>query len=159
VLPSPKLAGVPLDVLPEVRDTFTVSYAPSGTLFAWVQEHRTARGVRGASLLGLGDPAFRPAPGDPAAKPAPGTGGRREAFTPRPGTNTELLGGARLFTSKRLLTGSEASEHDLDELVASDRLREYRYLHFATHGVLDDQRPMRSALILAQDRLPDPLAL
>jgi len=36
-------------------------------------------------------------------------------------------------------------------------LRTYPYLHFATHGVLDDQRPMRSALILAQDRVPDPL--
>src|SRR5205085_5143632 len=32
-----------------------------------------------------------------------------------------------------------------------------RYLHFATHGVLDDQRPMQSALLLARDRLPDPL--
>src|SRR5262249_27974212 len=95
----------------------------------------------------------------PAPKPgAPRPGGRREAFTPLPGTNAELLGIARVFPTKRLLTGSEASEQDLDELAASDRLREYQYLHFATHGVLDGQRPMRSALILAQDRLPDPLA-
>jgi CHAT domain-containing protein len=43
-------------------------------------------------------------------------------------------------------------------LAADGRLGTYRYLHFATHGELDDQRPMRSALILAQDRLPDPAA-
>jgi CHAT domain-containing protein len=28
----------------------------------------------------------------------------------------------------------------------------FRFLHFATHGVLDDQRPLHSALILAQER-------
>src|SRR5262249_46157078 len=31
------------------------------------------------------------------------------------------------------------------------------YLHFATHGDLNSQLPMQSALILAQDRLPDPV--
>jgi CHAT domain-containing protein len=52
--------------------------------------------------------------------------------------------------------GSEASEENLDRLADSGDLRAFRYLHFATHGVLDDQRPMRSALILARDRPPDP---
>jgi len=45
----------------------------------------------------------------------------------------------------------------LDRLARSGRLREFRFLHFATHGVLDDQSAMHSALILSQDQLPDPL--
>jgi CHAT domain-containing protein len=53
--------------------------------------------------------------------------------------------------------GPQASEQNLEQLAASGGLREFRYLHFATHGVLDDQRPMRSALVLAQDRVPEPL--
>ena len=35
-------------------------------------------------------------------------------------------------------------------------MRAFRYLHFATPGLLDDQHPMRSALILVQDRPPGP---
>jgi CHAT domain-containing protein len=78
-------------------------------------------------------------------------------FARLPGTRQELMGLARVFSKTQLLMGSEASEQNLDQLAASGDLRGFRYLHFATHGVLDDQRPMRSALILAQDRLPDPV--
>jgi CHAT domain-containing protein/tetratricopeptide (TPR) repeat protein len=157
VLPCPRMSAVPVEAL---TDNLRVSYAPSGTMFAWLQERRAGRGARAPSLLALGDPAFQPARdgGPPGKADSPRPGGRREAFTPLPGTNVELLGIARTFTTKRLLTGSDASEQELDDLAASGRLREYRYLHFATHGVLDHQRPMRSALILAQDRLPGPLA-
>jgi CHAT domain-containing protein/tetratricopeptide (TPR) repeat protein len=155
VLPSHQMAGIPLEA---VADWFTVSYAPSGTLFAWLQEHRPAAGREPppASLLALGDPAFPPAQDEGASSPKTA---RREAFAGLPGTHQELLGLARVFPKPRtrLLEGSEASEQNLDQLAASDGLRAFRYLHFATHGVLDDQRPMRSALILAQDRLPDPL--
>src|SRR5205823_4722428 len=56
------------------------------------------------------------------------------------------------------LLGSEASEQRLDELATAGRLRDFRYLHFATHGVMDDQIALQSALMLSQDRLPDPLA-
>jgi CHAT domain-containing protein len=112
-------------------------------MFAWLREK--PRDPAPATLLALGNPAFRPAIDRGPA--------------PLPGTELELLGAARVFPmSKRVLTGSEASERDLDELAAADRLRDYRYLHFATHGVLDDERPMRSALLLAQDRLPDTLS-
>jgi CHAT domain-containing protein len=54
------------------------------------------------------------------------------------------------------LLGSDASEQRLDELAAG-RLRDFRFIHLATHAVVDSERPMQSALILAQDRLPDPL--
>src|SRR5205807_2939749 len=82
----------------------------------------------------------------------------RKAFARLPGTRQELLGLARVFSKTQLLMGPEASEESLDRLATSGDLRAFRYLHFATHGVLDEQHPMRSALILAQDRLPDPAA-
>src|SRR5262249_14261211 len=74
-----------------------------------------------------------------------------------PGTRQELLGIARVFSKTQLFMGLQASERSLDQLATSGGLRAFRYLHFATHGVLDDQRPMRSALVLAQDQLPDHL--
>src|SRR5262249_18262631 len=41
VLPAPRMAAVPLEAL---TDKFTVTYAPSGTMFAWLQKHRPAVG-------------------------------------------------------------------------------------------------------------------
>ena len=57
----------------------------------------------------------------------------------------------------RCLLGSAASEQRLDALIEGGQLKGYRILHFATHGEADAQVPKRSALILAQDALPDPV--
>jgi CHAT domain-containing protein/tetratricopeptide (TPR) repeat protein len=159
VLPSHRMRRVPVEAL---TDKLAVSYAPSGTMFAWLREYRPAAGREAppATLLALGDPEFQPAGDAETSSPkAAGTesGGRRESFTSLPGTRQELMGLARVFSRPQLLMGPAASERSLDRLAASGDLRTFPYLHFATHGVLDDQRPMRSALILAQDRSPDPL--
>jgi CHAT domain-containing protein len=62
VLPS-GLDGLPIEGLvaarPEGRPAWTISYAPSGTLFAYLQERRAKEKVgRTARLLALGDPTF-----------------------------------------------------------------------------------------------------
>jgi tetratricopeptide (TPR) repeat protein len=74
-----------------------------------------------------------------------------------PGTRREVQALAALLPKDRvqLLLGSEASEQRLDQLAAAGQLKEYRLLHFATHGALDSDTPVRSALLLATDRLPD----
>jgi tetratricopeptide (TPR) repeat protein len=70
VLPSPALAGVPVEAIlaarPKGAPGFTVSYAPSGTLFAWLRE-RPALAGKERRLLALGDPVFAPreAPPEP----------------------------------------------------------------------------------------------
>jgi CHAT domain-containing protein/tetratricopeptide (TPR) repeat protein len=139
VLPSHQMAGVPVEAL---TDRFTVSYAPSGTMFAWLRERRAGRAASAATLLALGDPAFRPA----------GDGGGRAEFGRLRWAGRELQGISRLdFHKVERLTGPEASERNLNRLAEGDRLREFRYLHFATHGVLDNRLPMRSALVLAPD--------
>ena len=56
----------------------------------------------------------------------------------------------------KLLLGSDASEQALDKL-GKGALKQFRVLHFATHGDVDLIDPFRSALILAQDNLPDGL--
>jgi CHAT domain-containing protein/tetratricopeptide (TPR) repeat protein len=150
VLPSHKMAAVPVEAL---TDKLTVSYAPSGTMLAWLKEQRAGREAPAASLLALGDPAFQRArdDGDPP-KGAPPAKDRREAFARLPGTRQEVLGVARVFAKTQLLLGPEASDKSLDQLAASGGLRGFRYLHFATHGVLDAEHPLRSALILARER-------
>ena len=74
-----------------------------------------------------------------------------------PGTRAEVEALRRLFEGKpKLLFDSQASEQRLDELAAADALGHYRYLHLATHGIVDNRFPLNSALILSRDALPDP---
>jgi CHAT domain-containing protein len=74
-----------------------------------------------------------------------------------PGTRREVEALAALLPKDRvqLLLGSDASEQRLDQLATAGKLKDYRLLHFATHGALDSDTPARSALLLASDRLPD----
>jgi tetratricopeptide (TPR) repeat protein len=75
-----------------------------------------------------------------------------------PGTRAEIAGIARLFgapPAPLVLTDSQASEQKLYELAQSGELKKYRYLHLATHGEVNDSFPLRSAVILSRDNLPD----
>jgi CHAT domain-containing protein len=138
VVPAGAMAGIPVEAL---TDRHVVSYVPSGTVLARLgQKARPAE----AALLALGDPVFTRA-------------GEKAALEPLPGTRREVNALAGLFPRTTVLLGSDASQQRLEELAASDRLRQFRYLHLATHGVIDAGEPGRSALILAQDHLPDAL--
>jgi tetratricopeptide (TPR) repeat protein len=228
---------LPLEVLTGEQ---TVSYVPSGTLFARLREQR--RPMREQSLLALGDPVFsvrQPEPpahgllvrlvlpgstaaraglrsgdvllrhgktnlktladldaasrGGPAAltywrhgsehtlrrmggplgvvldeRPVPQAvkawrqdntflAQRGTGHSPLPGTRWEVEALARLVSPACTLLGSRASEEQLEELARWGKLKAFRLIHLATHGEVNETRPERSALILAQDRLPDPL--
>ncbi len=74
-----------------------------------------------------------------------------------PGTRVEVEAIAALVKGSSVLLGPAASEQRLDELREQGRLKTFRILHLATHGEADALAPGRSALILAQDRLPSAL--
>jgi CHAT domain-containing protein len=144
ILPSPWRAGVPVEALIEARTdqqpAYTISYAPSGTMFAWLQDQRPkGRESKPPRLLALGDPAFL------------------QPDKRLPGTRREVEAIARLFDHPDTLLDSQASEQELDQKLASGRLREYTFVHLATHGVLDPRFAMHSALIRSQKDLPDRL--
>ena len=74
------------------------------------------------------------------------------------GTRYEVTSLRRLFAEDEpaeLLLDSDASEQQLSERAHSGALGTYRYLHLATHGQVDDDSPLRSAVILSRDQLPD----
>src|SRR5271157_2567521 len=87
--------------------------------------------------------------------------GGDENFAPLPGTRYEVESLAQLFKSDdrttRTLLGADASEPELDRLAASGELGRFGFIHLATHGVIDEGVPARSAVILTQTGLPDPL--
>jgi hypothetical protein len=84
-----------------------------------------------------------------------------EDLTPLPGTRHEVEALSKLFQSDdrltRTLLGVDASESELDRIAGSGELARYGFIHLATHGVIDEAVPTRSAVILTQTGLPDPL--
>jgi tetratricopeptide (TPR) repeat protein len=253
VLPSPAMAGIPIEVLLAPDDTRAVNYAPSATVFKYLREQR--RPDRHAGLLALGDAVYERLDGSSEPKPlpdhgllvnmvAPGSNAathglkpgdfllayngtalhkredlkavpepgqavpvevwregkvtRRELaagklgvvidtraaplaiaeqrrleqvlvaarsgdgdFAPLPGTRYEVQAIADLFKSDdrpvMALFGGDASEPNLDRLATSGELSRFGFIHLATHGVIDEAIPQRSAVILTQTGLPDPL--
>ena len=71
-----------------------------------------------------------------------------------PGTRIELARLSALFGPDRVtvLADVGASEPALEELRTADRLKEFRYLHFATHGEANQVSAFQSQLILTQDK-------
>ncbi len=150
------MAGVPIEPLLEPSDPWTVSYAPSGTVLTYLRQR--PHGDASGGLLALGDPIFdrrdpRVSGGASSSDPS--------AFGRLPGTRLEIEALARLFLAGhkpcQLLTDSEASEPTLAQMAASGSLGRFAYIHLATHGLIDDGVPQRSAVILTQTNVPNPL--
>jgi tetratricopeptide (TPR) repeat protein len=86
---------------------------------------------------------------------------RGDDFAELPGTQVEIVRLAGLFdaTAVSTLTRAEASEQRLDELRKADTLKQFRFLHLATHGKANNVRAFDSALILTKPtKLPEPRA-
>lgn len=138
VLPSEQMRGLPVEVLFATqtdRDLPRVTYAPSGTVYAWLQERAKQRREappKSARLLALADPA----------------GELKDRLS---STRNQVKTIARRLPkeSSLLLLGPEASTSKLDELATQDQLKNYSFLLFATHGEASSRAPMRSFLLLA----------
>jgi CHAT domain-containing protein/tetratricopeptide (TPR) repeat protein len=156
VVPTSWAARVPVEVL---TDTYRVSYVPSGSVLARLRKN--SRPLRSAPLLALGEPAFKrpPAPVPKKGALPPSVVPRGPEPAPLPGTRHEVRALARLVPAATVLLGSEASEQGLHALASRDNLKAFRLIHLATHCTVDLGDPERSALLLARDRLPDPLRL
>lgn len=130
IVPDTAAPPVPYAAMLDLRgrpiiERWSLSYAPSVTaLVRMVQASRT-RAKRGAGLLAVGAPRF------PAG------------FSPLPATAEEARRIAGLSRSGHALLGDAATRRQVEARGASAR-----YLHFATHGVLDERAPMQSAIVL-----------
>jgi len=180
-LPSGPMLGVPIESLVDregvsVGERYAMSYAPSATLYAWLSERRTSN--PGARMLLVGDPPFNEEQlvamesGQPVAvsslsdehmSPALVRGalaGNADALSSLPrlsGTRAEVEAIEQLSGNASVLLGADASEEQLARLAESGQLGEYRTIHIATHALVDDGNPERSAAVLSQVDLSDAL--
>lgn len=165
IIPDGILTYLPFEALPTtgrgapvrwlVQDC-EVSYAPS------LSSYRELRGRAGLthartrpSLLAVGAPSYAsPDKEREAAKLI-------ESLYPELGTPTlalpfagrEIDRAASYFPARRrtVLTGQAASEDGFKARVSERN----RVIHLAAHGLIDDRKPMRSAIVMAAPTAPD----
>jgi tetratricopeptide (TPR) repeat protein len=79
---------------------------------------------------------------------------RGEEWSELPGTSLEVAELKKLFgdAGNKYLTRSDASEQNLDAMRKKDELKNYKYLHIATHGKTDNFIAFNSKIVLSQDR-------
>jgi CHAT domain-containing protein len=130
----------------EIRPSYLVEkaavvYGPSASALLAVQTMNHESAVPAKMLLAFGDPAT-------GASPSPGYADRGFPLTRLPYARDEVLAIGQLFpTSQRhVYLGAEARE----ETFKSERLETYRFIHFATHGFLDETKPDRSGILLSR---------
>jgi CHAT domain-containing protein/tetratricopeptide (TPR) repeat protein len=133
-------------------EKYEVSYAPSASSLIYLTQRKP--GFRSMSLLSIGDPApLRVARGQRTTDPS-GMDyleeiyqGQGFNFKPLPFSRKEAIGIARHFpeADTRVLLGREARE----DVLKKTPLKDFRIVHFACHGLIDEIVPFRSALVLS----------
>jgi CHAT domain-containing protein/tetratricopeptide (TPR) repeat protein len=182
IIPSGPALGVPMEAMLDddrrlLAEKYAVSYAPSATIYSWLEEKTSSvaeTGSSGGTLL-LGDPPYTEthleameAEAAGATGSAPGGATRGAQATTRgteavatlerlPGSRSEVAMLSQLASDPVVLLGPQASEQELVRLARAGALSEFGTVHLATHALVDDEQPERSALVLSQVGLPDPL--
>jgi CHAT domain-containing protein len=130
--------------LPYLTSKFEIQYVPSISALAALKENlQDQNGGERKDFVAFADPetAQKPLNVMPAAV--------REwssELTPLPYARTEVNRISKLFPTDdvRVFTGKEASESN----VKHGSLSEFKIVHFASHGLIDEEKPQFSALIL-----------
>lgn len=123
-----------------------IRYAPSFTTLHVNALWDAKRRRPDRPLFALGNPVYRPA--DFAAA----TGDPADVFAPLPASALEVERIRNLMAAKPddVLVGASASEHRLKALSCAAMLARYRYLHFASHGLLGLSEGRQPSLVLTQ---------
>jgi CHAT domain-containing protein len=146
ILPTGRLGIIPFETLltqssestdyaklPYLINRFSIRYEFSAGLI--LQKSRAVKSTASPSIL-LCAPVSFPA---------------KDQLSDLPGTEQEVKEIARLFAAKNLKGDSFLNAQANEHLVKSDVLSRYTLLHFATHGVVDENNPELSRVFLQSD--------
>jgi CHAT domain-containing protein/Tfp pilus assembly protein PilF len=147
-------------VLSDYRSSYlcshlSISYAYSASALAELHKRAAMhRQQNRLALLAYGDPMVPQSRHNlQAAASQPPMRGLEEFVLnahPLPSTRTEIESIATHFPPEKIkvVLGEAATEDNFKR----ESLGEYKFVHLATHGLLDDQVPTRSSLLLSVDR-------
>jgi len=136
-----------------------ISYAPSASMLGlWQESPNQHDNLKKMEILAFGDPSFDPRSNKTNRKKTVGKIGdlaqamrssRRDLLPSIPRTRDEVEYVASLFPAdrRRVYLGKESTE----EAVKRESLRDYKRIHFATHSLIDEASPARSAVMFTLD--------
>lgn len=133
--------------LPYLVNRWTVSYIPSAGALASLRRRARAPEPHGGRLVIIGDPASGPEDGRAGNAT---TGPSPRLFPALAAARDEIAAISRRYPGGAVTVYARSDareEHIKHSALVSDAQR----LHFVTHGLVDDRRPERSALVLAVD--------
>lgn len=132
--------------LPYLIRRFAISYAPSASVLAELQNEQRAAAPK--KFIGFGDPVYEKRAEGLIVSTLRNAGATRLNFQPLPYSREEIAGIAKLFTDadRTLFFGEDASEENVK---APERLKQYQMVHFSTHGYINEARPRFSGLVLS----------
>ena len=146
-------AQAALDQLPYLVREYAIHYAPSASVLAHLQRGRQEPMRPDKALLAYADPAYggqQPAVSSPVARLVRSAFGEQSSWklSRLEHSRREAEAIARLFPREQatLYLGENAREENVK---APGRLGQYKILHFATHGILNENRPQLSGLVLS----------
>lgn len=139
---------------------FEISYAPSASVALFLKKHLASHKWP-MELLALADPVFNYkdslAPGIADSMNLKFASFSQELYrdfklNPLEYSRSEVEKISNLYSStkQKLLFGDAAREEE----IKNENLTRYKKLHFSTHGILDEQYPARSAIVLTLDGDP-----
>lgn len=158
IVPDEILYYLPFEVLVQpngkyVVEEHTVSYAPSATALLLLN---LSRQNSKKELFAVANPSVSRLENTDITETGLITAERGFDIdtikSPLPYSEDEIKNISSLFADKgcKTFTGKEASE----EAVKSEDLTDYRFLHFATHGIFNEHNPYNSALLFSIDDDP-----
>lgn len=153
IVPDGVLAYLPFETLADnvkrgapvfLLERFAISYAPSASALAALRTLKT-NAAAATGFIAFGDPVY--AKTETEIVPTMQSNERGFDFRQLPYTRNEVNEIAALFPAneRRILLGSEANEGS----VKAAPLSQFRYVHFATHALVDEEYPARSAIVLS----------
>lgn len=140
-LPFETLAGEPKrGAVPQyLIERFALSYAPSASALAALRSLKQNNTAEAKGIVAFGDPVY--------GRDENAATERSYDFRQLPYTRAEVSEIAALFPppERRVFLGADAREQN----VKAEPLKEYRYVHFAAHALIDEERPARSGIVLS----------
>ncbi len=149
---KPESQNINFAKLPYLIRRFQIYYAPSVSVLSAIGSNFSLRKAKNSKdLLAAADPVYGGQPG--------ATGGSNqdiygiikaaENLPSLPNTRLEVEEIADLYPQEKvtLLIGKEASEKNIKQM----ELRDYRILHFAAHGIINEDHSEFSSLVLSKD--------
>jgi CHAT domain-containing protein len=135
-------------------EDFIITYAPSASVLGEIKKLQRIRTGNLIDLLALGNPIGES--GD-KIKNASLRLIRSEGFhlSALPYAEEEVLTISGVYKIRGKKADVFVKEKAVEEIVKSEKIKEYKIIHFATHGLIDDRFPALSGLLLAPSKEPE----